>query len=276
MREHLNFTCEDETLIGTLDNAAGSVGLLIVSGGNELRSGAHRGQAGIAADIAAQGYPVFRFDRRGVGDSSGENREFLSSAPDLTAAIAAFKTTAPHVTHIVAFGNCDAAAALAIHAVVERPCALILSNPWVIEESGGGGLNPDAVRSRYWRKLKDPVSLLRLISGKVDFKKLSKGLAAAGQRSAPSGLVQRISHGLTGYAGSIDFLVAQRDTTGSAFLAAWRTDALKGLRNAPNVTISELDSATHSYASDEDRAWLRAHLINRLSSIKNQVSTVAI
>lgn len=269
MRAHLSFACEGETLIGTLDNAAGKVGLLIMSGGNEIRSGAHRGQASLAADIAAQGHPVFRFDRRGVGDSSGENGEFLSSAPDLAAAIAAFKTAAPHVTHIVAFGNCDAAAALAIHAVVERPVALILSNPWVIEHSGGGGLNPDAVRSRYWRKLKDPVALLRLISGKVDFRKLGKGLAAAGQRSAPSGLVQRIAQGLTGYSGSIDFLVAQHDATGSAFLAAWRSNAFKPFRHAANVTISEIDSTTHSYASEEERAWLRAHLINRLSSIQN-------
>ncbi len=57
--------------MGTLDDAPGTTGLLIVSGGNEVRAGAFAGQARLAAEIAAAGHPVFRFDRRGVGDSTG-------------------------------------------------------------------------------------------------------------------------------------------------------------------------------------------------------------
>src|SRR3546814_6776173 len=66
-------------------------GLLIVAGGNELRSGAHRGMAKLAARLARDGFPVFRFDRRGVGDSEGENGGFLSSGPDIAEAVAAFQ-----------------------------------------------------------------------------------------------------------------------------------------------------------------------------------------
>ena len=51
-------------------------GLLLVTGGNEVRSGAFSGQAQLAARIARKGFPVFRFDRRGVGDSDGENKGF--------------------------------------------------------------------------------------------------------------------------------------------------------------------------------------------------------
>src|SRR3546814_5070051 len=65
-------------------------GLLIVSGGNELRSGAHRGMAKLAARLSRDGFPVFRFDRRGVGDSEGENGGFLSSGPDIAEEVAAF------------------------------------------------------------------------------------------------------------------------------------------------------------------------------------------
>ena len=43
MRELTAFPCGGDTLIGTLDDAPGTSGLLIVSGGNEIRSGAHRG-----------------------------------------------------------------------------------------------------------------------------------------------------------------------------------------------------------------------------------------
>ena len=51
------FGCGSLMLAGTLDTAPGSTGLLIVSGGNEIRSGAFGGQADMAARIAAAGYP---------------------------------------------------------------------------------------------------------------------------------------------------------------------------------------------------------------------------
>jgi len=44
-RRHLTFTCKGEPLAGTLDDAPGKVGLLIVTGGNEIRAGAFSGQA---------------------------------------------------------------------------------------------------------------------------------------------------------------------------------------------------------------------------------------
>src|SRR5690606_8161306 len=94
-RRHLTFACEGETLVGTLDEADRTTGLLLVSGGNEIRSGAFAGQASLAARVAAAGHPVFRFDRRGIGDSTGENAGFLGSGPDLAAALAAFRAEQP-------------------------------------------------------------------------------------------------------------------------------------------------------------------------------------
>ena len=60
--------------------------LLLVSGGNELRSGPWGSQAQLAAQIATAGFPVLRFDRRGVGDSEGQNTGFTGSADDIAAA----------------------------------------------------------------------------------------------------------------------------------------------------------------------------------------------
>ena len=111
MRHQLNFDCEGAALAASLDDAPASTGLLIVSGGNEIRSGAHRGMAMLAQRVAAASHPVFRFDRRGIGDSEGTNGGFERSGPDIVAAIAAFRQAAPHVTRVVAFGNCDAASA---------------------------------------------------------------------------------------------------------------------------------------------------------------------
>jgi pimeloyl-ACP methyl ester carboxylesterase len=95
MRRPLSFPCGAETLAGTLDPGEGSTGLLIVNGGTQIRIGAHRGMQALAARVAATGYPVFRFDRRGVGDSDGSDPGFRDSSPDITAAVAAFRAEAP-------------------------------------------------------------------------------------------------------------------------------------------------------------------------------------
>ena len=93
----LTFECEGSRLAATLDNAPGSVGLLVVSGGNEIRAGAFNGQARLAREIARAGFPVFRFDRRGIGDSEGENRGFRRSRRDIAAALLAFRAIAPQI-----------------------------------------------------------------------------------------------------------------------------------------------------------------------------------
>ena len=88
-RLHLTFACGSLTLAGSLDTAPGHTGLLIVSGGNEIRSGAFSGQAHLAASIARAGFPVFRLDRRddtrtGLAEYSG-NVRFLLATADRTA-----------------------------------------------------------------------------------------------------------------------------------------------------------------------------------------------
>ena len=71
-RRHVVFPSGWARLVGTIDEAPGATGLLIVSGGNEVRAGAWNGQSLLAARVAAAGFPVFRFDRAGIGDSSGD------------------------------------------------------------------------------------------------------------------------------------------------------------------------------------------------------------
>ncbi|MFB8787239.1 hypothetical protein, partial [Pasteurella multocida] len=63
MRRHLTFPCGPDTLVGTLDMkaATGSTGILLVSGGREIRAGSWGGQAQLAARLAAAGVPVFRY-----------------------------------------------------------------------------------------------------------------------------------------------------------------------------------------------------------------------
>jgi pimeloyl-ACP methyl ester carboxylesterase len=148
-RRHFAFDCAGSALAATLDEAAGTTGLLIVTGGNETRAGAFSSQTRLAADVAATGHPVLRFDRRGVGDSEGVNMGFRNSAEDTAAAAAAFRAKCPAVSRIVAFGNCDAASALMLSGG-EGFDGLVLSNPWTYEEERAAAPPPPAaIRARY-------------------------------------------------------------------------------------------------------------------------------
>jgi exosortase A-associated hydrolase 1 len=256
MRRPIEFTCDGDALFGTLDEAPGATGLLIVSGGNEIRSGAWSGQAQLAARVAAVGFPVFRFDRRGVGDSEGENRGFRESRADITAALAAFRTQAPAVERVVAFGNCDAASALMLFAAELDLAALLLANPWVVEGEDAETVHaPAALRRRYLRKLGDSGEWKRLASGGVDLRKLAHGLRQAVRGPPPSNLVAAMCEGLDRLAGPATILLAERDRTAQLFLAAW----------GPNdPRIERLASASHSFAEEAAREWLVGRVLAML------------
>ena len=253
MRRHLTFACQGALLAGTLDSAAGPVGLLWVSGGNEIRSGAYAGQAQMAARLAASGFPVFRFDRRGVGDSGGENLGFRGSARDIAAALGAFRTEQPGLERVVAFGNCDAASALMLLGGAGLD-ALVLANPWTFESDDEAP--PPAIRARYAAKLRDPREWLRLVRGQVAFGKLAKGLArAAGPAAVPTSLAHEVEQGLAGFSGPVRILLAERDRTAQAFLATW---------SAADPRIVRCPGASHAFVEPHARAWLFEQLVAAL------------
>lgn len=258
MRRLTTFTCGGETLVATLDTAGGATGLLIVSGGNEIRIGAHRGMALLAQKLAARGVPVFRYDRRGIGDSTGENGGFLTSGPDIAAAAAAFRAEAG-VDRIVGFGNCDAASALALFGAEAGIDRLILANPWVIERQDD--LPPAAaIRARYAEKLRDPREWLRLARGGVNLRKLAGGLTKLATRKPQqdASLAARLIAALGEWNGNATILLARSDNTAIAF-----ADAVHTVDFA--VPIHALDSDSHSFARAGDAAWLEEQIVAALA-----------
>ncbi|MBC9031186.1 hydrolase 1, exosortase A system-associated [Sphingomonas sp. JC676] len=263
MRSLIAFPCAGETLLGTLDGTPGPTGLLIVSGGNEIRIGAHRGMALLAQRVAEAGHSVFRFDRRGIGDSTGENRGYESSADDIVAAAATFRAETG-VTRIVAYGNCDAATALAFFHKPAGIDALLLANPWVIEPTDD--LPPAAaIRSHYAQKLRDPREWLRLLRGGVNIAKLFKGLIKVSQKQSevPDGIPARLARTLASAQVPITVLLAKGDNTAIAFADAYKSPAFEPGR--PRIRIEQLDSASHSFASATDKDWLFAKVLAALA-----------
>lgn len=250
MRRLITFDCHGETLVGSLDEAPGSTGLLIVSGGNEVRHGAHRGMARLAAALAVEGSPVFRYDRRGIGDSSGLNGGFGSAREDLLAAVAAFRAASPGITRLVGFGNCDAASTLALWGAKAGLDAVVLANPWVVEPTDDLP-PPAAIRARYARQLRSPIAWARLLRGDIDFRKAFNGLRkVARDGSQPASTLQtEVMAGIQQWGERASVVLAQGDATALAYADATRRAGL-----APPTRM--IDTASHSFARMEDAAAL--------------------
>lgn len=268
MRRLTGFDCEGSWCAATCDTAPGKTGLLIVSGGNEIRSGAHAGQARLAAEIAAAGFPVFRYDRRGTGDSEGANSSFEGSAADISAAIEAFRAQQPQLERIVAFGNCDAAAALALFHHGLDLDRLVLANPWLIDASDHGEADAPApaaaIRARYLARLKNPRSVIDLVRGRIDLTKLWRGLRHAAMPARPSGLEERIAERLAHSALPLHILLAAGDRTACVFAAAWSGASFAAVRERADISYERLDSASHSFAGIDEAPWLRDQLLKAL------------
>ena len=258
-RLHLTFACGRLALAGTLDTAPGHTGLLMISGGNEVRSGAFSGQAQLAAAVARAGFPVFRFDRRGVGDSEGENRGFRSSRRDIASALEAFRALAPDVERVIAFGNCDAASALMLNGG-DGFAGLVLSNPWTFEETepSSQSLPPAAaIRERYAQKLSNPKEVKRLLSGGVSLRKLARGLVGSvtGARGAEGKLIEEMRVGLESFSGPVAILLATADRTAQQFEKDW---------DPSDARIERCLGASHAYVEPDQAEWLTARILHAL------------
>jgi exosortase A-associated hydrolase 1 len=271
-RKHFTFNCDGAQLAASLDMAPATVGLLIVSGGNELRAGPWGSQAQLADRMAAAGFPVLRFDRRGVGDSEGQNGTFAASGPDIAAAIHAFRAHVPTLRKIVAFGNCDAASALML-AKGQGCDALVLANPWTFDpepepepateaplpEPEATPMPPAAMRSYYLRRLANPAALKRLFSGKVKVGKMASSLVDSVKPAPPpSSLAQDMAEGLSGFPGPVTILLAENDRTAQAFKAVW-DKADPRLRSCPK--------AGHSFVEPQSRVWLQGQILGALRGV---------
>ena len=197
---------------------------------------------------------MFRYDRRGVGDSSGVNCGFRESRADIAAALAAFRAAAPGLRRVVALGNCDAASALMLFAPDLAVDALVLANPWTIEGAGDAVQAPAALRRRYAAKLADPAEWKRLLGGAIDLRKLASGLRQAAAPAPRSALAEQMRAGLARFDGAVTILLATHDRTAELFTAAWGEDP----------RVARFASASHSFADEAAREWLLARVLEAL------------
>jgi exosortase A-associated hydrolase 1 len=248
MRRLLSFDCAGCRLGATADGPLGAVGLLMVTGGTQTRAGSHRMSERLAAALGREGYPCFRYDRRGVGDSEGEDPGFRGSGPDITAAAAAFRAECPGLERIVGLGLCDGATALALSGVEAALAGLILVNPWLVEAEAGAP-PPAALRRHYRQRLLSASAWRRLLRGDISYRKALSGLRRAAA-PAPSTLASEVRAELERSALPAELILARGDATAIAAEVEWRSFG----RGDPTY----VESDSHTFAKPGDQEALLA------------------
>ena len=273
------FEAGGEDLLGILHPGSpdSTRGVLIVVGGPQYRVGSHRQFLLLARHLAAAGVPVFRFDYRGMGDSTGAQRDFERVSEDIRAAIDVFHQECPGVREVVIWGLCDAASAALIYAWQDpRIGGLVLANPWVRTEEG---LAKAYLKTYYRRRLLSRDFWASLLRGRINPMASARSLAAmlrrvlGSKRRAPQAsgtgaaatlpdgpLPERMAEGWTRYSGTILLILSGDDLTAAEFRDTAATNpAWQGLLDQPRVTRHDLPEANHTFSRrdwrDQVAAW---------------------
>ncbi len=260
MRRLLTFDCEGAQLCASLDEADGATGLLMVTGGSQTRIGSHRLYERLAKALASKGFPCFRFDRRGTGDSAGEDPGYCGSAPDLVAATAAFRVTRPALHHIVGLGLCDGATALALHGAEAGIDSIVMVNPWLVEAEEDAP-PPAAIRRHYREQLTSLFGWKKLLGGSVSYRKLLRGVAKAARPIEGSELAADVAHALRRDRMPVTLILAKGDATAIAAEREVRARAFQGLV----ARREEIDTDSHTFAKSGDVEALAAAILDALS-----------
>jgi exosortase A-associated hydrolase 1 len=264
MRALFHFDCAGEALGASLDSGSKTVGVLIVTGGGQTRFGAHRGFAQLARSLSAAGYPVMRFDRRGVGDSSGIDPGFAESAADIAAAVDAFRAKAPGLDQIIGYGLCDGATALCLFHGDQAIDGLILANPWVVEAAANEP-PPAAIGRHYREQLLSLAGWKRLLSGGINYRKALRGvLKIARKDPAEDSLAGAVAQKLTASSAPVHIILAKDDATAIGFEHEWRKGALVSLSTQDRFTCDSVDTDAHSFAHEGNFEALTASCLTAL------------
>ncbi len=278
------FQCQGQSLVGILHQprrAASALGVVIVVGGPQYRVGSHRQFVSMARLLADAGYPVLRFDYRGMGDSSGAETTFESIDDDIRAAIDAFHKKQSTMRWVVLLGLCDGASAALMYSNKDvRLAGLILMNPWVRTEAGAARA---VVRHYYAGRLWRRSLWLKVFSGKLELRTAIADLLRSLHRSMRAGkrhaaepqpdFLRRMEQGIAAFGKPVLLLLSGRDLTAREFRdLCGRSPPWKRWLSSRHVTESHLSDADHTFSSDRSLAAASMNMLQWLNTVTAEVA----
>ncbi len=266
--EALFFSCQREALLGICHTPAKPlpVGVLIVVGGPQYRVGSHRQFVLLARHLATKGIPVFRFDFRGMGDSSGDLIDFERIGPDIRAAIDIFLQQIPQLEKIVLWGLCDGASAAMMYSHTDpRICSQILLNPWVRTEEG---ISKVYLKNYYLKRLCKKEFWKKIFQGKFSYSEALSGFSSILKKAfGHSAVMQRNDVDLENIPFTVRMLIGMEKFTGRSLFVLSGNDFTadefrRYVKSSPRwcavmeqdlVTISTLMEANHTFSKAQWR-----------------------
>jgi len=260
----ISFSCEEELLVGILHQPEKPTGVavLIVVGGPQYRIGSHRQFVILARFLAQQGVSVFRFDYRGMGDSSGFVQDFEQVGPDIKAAVDVFYNQHLGIKKLFLWGLCDAASAISFYASEDKRVeGLVLLNPWVRTEKGE---NRAFLKNYYLKRIFSRGLWQKVLSGELNLRASLVSLAQKFKGAFKKPLVEeaseellplpdRVLNSLSGFNKPLLFILSGRDLTAQEFIQLVASDARgKKLMRSDNVSRIDLSDSDHTFSND---AW---------------------
>ncbi len=286
----IKFECGGVPLVGILHRAAQPAKkrgiVMAVAGGPQYRVGGHRQLVLWARRLAAEGYPVLRFDYRGWGDSHGEFHDYFEVDEDIRAAIDRFAAEEPGLEEIVLWGECNAASAILFYAYRDpRVRGLVLQNPWVRSE---GGQARTLLRHYYLMRLRQPEFWQKLFSFKFNpwesLRSLARlivasragaatpaaepaGSALAGPLSRELPLPERMFAGFSRFHGPVMLVMSNLDLIAREFDEAVRAQpAWSALLSSGAYRRHDMPEGDHTFSSAEQRGKVVSWAIAWLAS----------
>ena len=264
MRRLLSFEAAGAERAASLDSAGGNIGLLLVTGGSQTRVGSHRMYERLGKALPEQGFPCLRFDRRGVGDSPGEDPGFRDSGAEIAAAAAAFRAEVPALERMMGLGLCDGATALALFGKAAGIDALILVNPWLVETEAEEQA-PAAIRAYYRKRLLSREAWKKLLSGAVNYRKLLKGIIKLSARSENAPLALETAAALRSGGLRAWLILAEGDGTAIAAVEELKAAAFDRLIEGREIVKSD----SHTFARPGDEAALLAATVRAINALSH-------
>lgn len=277
----LTIPCHGDLMPGILSEpsgtapAAGDLGVLLIVGGPQYRVGCHRQFTLLGRALATGGIPCLRIDYRGMGDATGDARDFEQIDDDIAAALDHWQQQRPALRRFVIWGLCDAASAALMYVqgrVDARVAGLCLANPWVRTQES---LARAQVRHYYWDRLRQGSFWRKLLSGRVALSAVRELLSKIGQARGASGAARslhytaRMADGLRRFPGPVLLMLSGDDLVAKEFLDRCRTggSAWDGLLDRPLLRREDLPDADHTFASAAWRAQVEAWTLSFATSV---------
>ena len=286
LEEAVVFDCQGERLVGVIAHPASSstgdkrpkeVGVVVIVGGPQYRVGSHRQFLHLARALAAEGYPVMRFDVRGMGDSTGDLHTFEHITPDIGRAIDTLQHCAPQVRHVVLWGLCDGASAALLYCQDTsdaRVKGLCLLNPWVRSEAS---LAKTHVKHYYTQRLRQREFWVKLFSGQVAWGalaglgrniKMALSRPSAGPSAAQLPYQDRMAVAWDDFEGDMLLLLSGDDYTAKEFLEHTGSSPAWSLALVKERLIQRIEpEADHTFSQRRFDAVVPNHALDLLGRL---------